>query len=83
MFSGEWEEHQSHDVVAMVTEEMLDCPTHLLSPLEERKAHAVGLCGVGPGGPHTQGVGDIRRVCIAASSHALSHVGCFCAAILL
>ena len=45
VFSGEWEEHQSHDVVAMVTEEMLDFPTHLLSPLEERKAQAVGLCG--------------------------------------
>lgn len=45
VLASEWEEHRSHDMVAMVTKEMLDHPTQLLLPLEDRKAQAVGLCG--------------------------------------
>ena len=74
VFSSEWEDHQSPDVVAMVTMEMLDHPTQLILPLEERKAQAVGLCewtlctclslGGGKLGLLTMGAGDIQRVCV-------------------
>ena len=57
VFDSEWKEHQSHDVVATVTKELLDHPTQLLLPLEERKAQAVSTddCFY----VHTTGMGEL------------------------